>query len=289
MVENQNESDGIASAWDSLWGRHPEQFGALGKLQERVQYQFQDCFLLYEAMTHRSAIKTPYGRTGGSRHYLPEWESLPWNERIEFLGDSVLSLVISTRLWFGEDHGEDGKSYSEGELSRLRSSLVNEDTLAGVAMDLSLGDCILLSKGEAKQGGRERPALLADTLEALFGAVYLDGGFEAARDVIGLCFKNLLKKPGKALERDSKSRLQEWSQKLFQEAPDYEVLSESGPAHSKEYEVAVLVNGSRLASARGGSKKRASQAAAGIAMQKIESDSSVEEELLLKWKEGAER
>ena len=271
---------GSREVWKRLWARYPVQFASLGSLQGRIGYSFKDPLLLYEALTHRSAIKAPAGRNNFVNSYrrLPDLESLPWNERIEFLGDSILNLVISTSLWPATGH--DGKLFTEGELSRLRSSLVNETTLAQLAIDLRLGESILLSRGETRQGARTRPGLLADVLEALFGAVYLDGGFEAASSVIGRCFKDQLVNSLQALERDSKSWLQEWSQKRFQQAPEYEVVSESGPAHSRKYEVSVSIIGVRLACAKGCSKKRASQIAAGVAIEKIESGPSVEEGLL---------
>ncbi|MCB9229580.1 MAG: ribonuclease III [Deltaproteobacteria bacterium] len=264
-----------AGAWTELMSRYPEQFGRLEELQTRIAYHFRKPQFLYEALTHSSAVRAPSGkrRTGHQHRQSPaKQEQAPWNERIEFLGDAILGLVISTKIW--PLRNEQGKLFREGELSRLRSALVNETTLAALASHLNLGDCILMSKGEEQQGGRSRPALLADAIEALFGAIYLDGGFSAAQNVINACFKEHLVTPGEAVSGDSKSRLQEWTQKFLKEIPEYELLTETGPPHSREYEVAVKIKGICLAKARGLSKKRASQAAAELAIGMIGPDPS---------------
>ena len=189
--------------------------------------------------------------------------SLPWNERVEFLGDAVLSLVISTYLWNLDT------VYSEGDLSRIRSSLVNEKSLAEIAKEFNLADSILLGRGEEKAGGRKRDALLADTLEAVIGAVYQDGGFTAASKVIHSLFANTLARPFEHSVCDYKTRLQEWSQDIFRQTPTYKLLSQSGPDHAKEFVVAVCLEETEIAQGKGNSKKRASQNAAENALQRV--------------------
>ena len=183
-------------------------------LLARLGYRFADPTLLISALTHRSA--------GGIN-----------NERLEFLGDAVLGLVIAEALF---------KRYpdaSEGELSRLRASLVRKQTLAELARDLCLGDCLRLGSGELKSGGYRRDSILADALEAIFGAVYLDGGFAAcAALIMSLYAERLERLPARPLAvKDPKTRLQELLQGRRMELPEYRVVSVHGDAHAQVFEV----------------------------------------------------
>lgn len=206
----------------------------------RLGYRFADPVLLISALTHRSA--------GGVN-----------NERLEFLGDAVLGLVIAEALY---------KRYpdaSEGELSRLRASLVRKQTLAELARDLELGDCLRLGSGELKSGGYRRDSILADALEAVFGAVYLDGGFAACAALIhALYAERLSQLPERPLAlKDPKTRLQEHMQGRHLGLPEYHVLSVDGDAHAQVFQVECRVE--RLGEATvgyGSSRRRAEQQAA---------------------------
>lgn len=246
-------------AWKQLWSHYPSEYNSLKQLQERIEYQFSNPHLLYEALSHRSAVVSTNQRACQNNAGV----SLPWNERVEFLGDAVLNLVISTYIWNLET------VYSEGELSRIRSSLVNEKSLAEIAKEFHLGDSILLGRGEEKAGGRKRDALLADTLEAVIGAVYQDGGFDAASKVIHKLFKTTLAQPFVHTVCDYKTRLQEWTQEAFRKTPYYKLLSQSGPDHAKVFVVAVFLEDLLLAEGEGHSKKRASQNAAENALKSV--------------------
>jgi len=236
-------------------------------LQERVGHRFADLTLLYEALTHRSALMelgAPTTSKGGgtvragSRDCQPL--DLPWNERLEFLGDAVLGLAISRRLM---ERGSDSRPLAEGELSRIRASLVNEESLAELARELELGKFLVMGKGAALSGGRDRDSLLADVLEALFGAVFVDAGFDVADALVGRLFQALLADDLRLMvQTDYKTMLQEMTQEKLRQTPTYEVTTEFGPDHDKVFEVKVLVAGKELGRGQGGSKKRASQEAA---------------------------
>jgi ribonuclease-3 len=176
-----------------------------------IPYRFNDPELLALALTHRS-----FGRLN--------------NERLEFLGDSVLNFVVSARLF---DLNTDS---SEGDLTRLRARVVRGDTLAKLAAGLKLGDHIRLGEGEQKSGGFKRDSILANALEAVFGAIYLDGGFEScARAVRHVCDPFIARLPAADELRDPKTRLQEWLQGQGYALPEYSVLSEEGPPHRKSF------------------------------------------------------
>jgi ribonuclease-3 len=257
------------SRWVEFWSSYPQEREALDVLQERLGYRFQNLALLFEAMTHRSAL-SDFGSFGQAESESGESAAaLVWNERIEFLGDSVLGLAISGYLWV-----YDG-SLTEGELSRRRASLVNEETLAEIARGLSLGHGIALGKGEAKSGGRERDGLLADALEALIGAVYLDAGFERTRSLVLAIFAGVLERRDSRQVTDFKTTLQELVQSLVKVTPEYRVLAESGPDHAKDFDVAVYADGRELGRGRGANKKAASQAAAKSALLAMQADSSL--------------
>jgi ribonuclease-3 len=189
---------------------------------------------------------------------------LRWNERLEFLGDTVLSLAVSHKLM------ERKERFDEGELSRIRASLVNEETLAEIARDIGLGECLLLGKGEENSDGRKRDSLLADALEALLGAAFLDKGFDRASELVGQLFFSKLESDVQLLvQMDFKTMLQEVTQDKMRVTPEYEVVGETGPDHDKEFEVVVLLSGEERGRGRGASKKRASQAAAREALDII--------------------
>jgi ribonuclease-3 len=212
--------------------------------REALGYECRDPTLLEAALTHRSA--------GG-----------PHNERLEFLGDAVLNCVVAM-LVFREFGAAD-----EGDLSRFRSSLVSGEALAVVAAEIGLGDQLRLGSGELKSGGFRRKSILADTLEALFGAIYLDGGYEAAADVIERLFiPRMDRLPSAAELKDPKTRLQEALQAQGLPLPIYAVESISGEAHSQVFQVSCSVDMLGLKTlASGGSRRRAEQAAAQLMLE----------------------
>ena len=220
----------------------------LGKLQQRIGYPFRQLGLLEEALTHRS-----YGR--------------PDNERLEFLGDSVIELVVSQLLF------ETFPKLREGELSKMRSSLVKEESLAEVARGIELGRHLKLGKGEEATGGREKASILAGALEAVVAAVYIDGGFEEAFRVVEGLFRERIKQMEEAWrDRDYKTQLQEYTQARFKEVPRYTVVAERGPEHSKTFEVVVLVGGRIWGRGSGRSKKEAEQRAAEEALRRLDEE-----------------
>ncbi|MBW1723192.1 MAG: ribonuclease III [Deltaproteobacteria bacterium] len=214
-------------------------------LMDRLGYRFKNPNLLAEAFRHSSFVNE-----------IGE-EDVRDNERLEFLGDAVLDLAISDILMELFD------SAREGDLSKYRASVVNEKTLSLVAKELGLGDFLLLGKGEELTGGRRKPSILADTVEALLGAVYLDGGFEASKEIIRRFFTPHLEKiVSREGLNDFKSLLQEYTQAAFKTRPQYVLVKESGPAHRKVFRVALRLQGKTMAEAEGRSKKEAEQKAA---------------------------
>lgn len=206
----------------------------------RLGYRFADPVLLISALTHRSA--------GGAN-----------NERLEFLGDAVLGLVIAEALYRRYPDA------SEGELSRLRANLVRKQTLAELARDLELGDCLRLGSGELKSGGYRRDSILADALEAIFGAVYLDGGFAACVQLIHALYAERLNRlPERPLAlKDPKTRLQEHMQGRHLGLPEYRVLSVNGDAHAQVFEVECRAERvGETTVGYGSSRRRAEQQAA---------------------------
>jgi ribonuclease-3 len=192
----------------------------------------------------------------------PGWES---NERLEFLGDSVLGLIVTSHLF---------RTYTdipEGELTKVRASVVNSATLAEVAAELDLGPSLMLGKGEDLSGGREKPSILADATEALIGAVYIDQGWEAAeRAVMSLFGPRIEEAAAGPGGQDYKTRLQELCARLFDQLPRYTVTDE-GPDHAKEFDATVFLQGRPYGAGRGRSKKQAEQAAARQAWQLLKS------------------
>jgi len=222
-------------------------------LQQAIGYRFRDRGLVEHAMTHTSRANEDV--SGGVRD----------NESLEFLGDAVLGFVIADVL-FNEFPESD-----EGQKSKLKAMLVSTTTLALQAERLSLGDHLLLGRGEEKSGGRQKQALLADGYEALIAAIYLDGGVEHARAFIVREFAPLIaasRRDGLAAQ-DYKSALQELLQGRNRALPDYRVIGTLGPDHQKLFEVQVVVDGEPLAQATGSSKKEAEQEAARAALQKL--------------------
>lgn len=188
------------------------------------------------------------------------------NERYEYLGDAVLELSISNMLFslFTE--------HPEGELSKLRAAIVNEEQLADIARGIELGKFLYLGKGEDRTGGRDKPSLLSDAFEAVLGAVFLDRGFDKAVKVIHKHFENVVKKiGGTGFERDFKTRLQEVVQGRFRTIPRYRLVREIGPDHSKTFEIHLYIGGEHVSAGRGASKKAAEQDAARQALEKLPS------------------
>jgi len=219
----------------------------LSKLTVALGHAFADRALLQTALTHRS-----FG--------------LPNNERLEFIGDGVLNCVIAIALF------RRYPDLAEGDLSRLRANLVRQDALHRIAVSLRLGEFLRLGEGELKSGGNQRPSILADTVEALIGAVYLDGGFESAQSVIGRLYLSLLDElnPGR-VEKDAKTRLQEWLQGRKKPLPRYQVIEASGAAHEQRFEVACEIENPALrTTGQGSSRRLAEQAAADNALKALE-------------------
>ena len=212
----------------------------LDKFQTILDYQFKQSDLLEQALTHRS-----YSRNKN-------------NERLEFLGDSVLNLVISQHIYEREPGA------NEGDLSRIRSSLVNEEALARVARDIGLGDFIFLGGGELKSGGFRRPSILSDTLEAIVGAIYLDSGFDKARHTILFLYRNYLHTlPDTDTLKDAKTQLQEYLQSKQIDLPEYIVIKTTGKSHDQIFTVSCRVLSLQVqSSGTGSSRKKAEQKAA---------------------------
>jgi ribonuclease-3 len=214
----------------------------LGVLSRRLGYDFHDPELLRRALAHRS--------------WCAEVGGQPSNERLEFLGDAVLGWVVAEIAY--RRHGD----LPEGKLTDLRKSVVNATALADVAESIGLGEWLLLGKGEDAAGGRQKSSILSDALEAVLGAVYLDGGVDAAKALVARLFSDRLDVAAGQLDRlDHKTVLQELTARLYDAAPVY-LLTESGPDHSKLFKATVLVDGIALGEGEGKSKKLAEQQAA---------------------------
>ncbi|MCX6116095.1 MAG: ribonuclease III [Proteobacteria bacterium] len=251
----------------TLWNLRPESFARVTEFEAIVGYTFRNKSWIYEALTHRSALVI----VGISTETLSD--ERPWNERLEFLGDSVLNLVVSEFL------STQSRSLSEGDMSRMRAALVCESSLAKVARErLNLGDYIVLGPSEVRSLGHQKESILADALEAVIGAIYSDAGFDQAkRFVLSMLVDTWsvakAEKLTSLLERDHKTILQELTQAKLRATPTYDVLDESGPAHSRLFEVAVYVNvnGVREEWGRGlgTTKKRAAQHAAKSGIEKM--------------------
>ncbi|MDL2346221.1 ribonuclease III [Campylobacter hyointestinalis] len=219
----------------------------LKRLENLVGYEFKNKELLKEALTHKSM------KTGCN------------NERLEFLGDAVLDLIVGEYLFSKFEHTD------EGNLSKLRAALVNEKSFAKLSNSINLGEFLYLSTAEENNNGRNKPSLLSDALEALMGAIYLESGLEKVKEI----FTKLLEKEYqnidlKSLGKDYKTTLQEITQARFGVTPKYELVSSSGPDHKKVFEMAVYLDGKELARSFGPSKKEAEQSAALKVLQGME-------------------
>lgn len=226
----------------------PQREQELKQLSEQLGYEFNDLGLLDLALSHSS---------WSNEQQSQDDPALACNERLEFLGDSVLGLVISHYLYISFPHAP------EGELSRMRANLVNTHALSECAKSLNVGQYLMLGKGEEQQEGREKTSILADALEAILASIYLDGGMKAAGAMIRRVFKDRVEDSLESVShKDHKSILQEKIQAIMPSHPQYKLLDSSGPDHHKMFQVAVVLQGKTLATGQGRSKKQAEQEAA---------------------------
>lgn len=218
----------------------------LSALCRELGYRFTETRLLEDALTHRSV--------GGANY-----------ERLEFLGDAVLNFVIAAELYRRYPQA------TEGDLSRLRASLVRRETLAEIAHSLRLGACLILGRGEKKSGGHRRESTLADALEAVIGAIYLDGGMEPCRKVVQALYQARLREMPEAVTlKDPKTRLQEYFQSRKLPPPHYSVVQVSGEAHAQTFKVECRMPGLQPTQGVGGSRRKAEQDAAQKALELLE-------------------
>jgi len=235
----------------------------LQAIYRQLGARFKSPESLVRALTHASFANENPTRTDGT--------ATENNERYEFLGDAVLDLVASHLIM------ERFPTATEGELSRLRASIVNERRLADVARKLGIGDLLLVGKGEELSGGRNKESLLADAFEAIVGAIYQESGFGAALRFLRKQFKPFLEElsqPG--FDRDYKTRLQEISQSRLKATPRYSLVKEFGPDHDKTFEVNLLIGGQVRGVGTGKSKKEAEQAAAKSALESLDAENGTE-------------
>ncbi|MBW1988118.1 MAG: ribonuclease III [Deltaproteobacteria bacterium] len=224
--------------------RTREVLPGLAELEGRLGYRFSDPALLVQALTHASFANESNGEAAD-------------NERMEFLGDAVLGLAVARLLY------ETERSRPEGDLSRMRAAMVSEPTLARLAREIGLGPFLRLGRGEAASGGRNKDSILADAMEAVVGAIYLDAGFPRARRMVYRLFAPLMSRDGeRSLAGDYKTRLQEYAQSALHVTPTYELLAEEGPDHDKTFTVRVSAGEHLAAVGEGKSKKSAQQQAA---------------------------
>jgi ribonuclease-3 len=229
----------LCGTWDNMTSKE------LTHLQERIGYTFKDPKLLGQALTHRSYL---------NEH--PDWPT-GHNERLEFLGDAVLELVVTEYLY------EHYPSTPEGEMTNWRAALVNANMLSAITNDFDLNAHMLLSRGEARDTGRARQYILANAIEALIGAMYLDGGIEPCRTFIGsVVLAHLPEIISKKLYRDPKSLLQEEAQDRIGVTPTYRVMEEWGPDHARQFKIGVYLGRELAGEGQGESKQDAQQAAA---------------------------
>jgi ribonuclease-3 len=226
-------------------GTRSEQDAAV--LERVLDYSFGNFDYLAAALTHPSAVGT-----GGGADY----------ERLEFLGDAVLDLAIADLLMRRLPEAR------EGTLSKQRASIVNGRTLAAKAQSVGLGEMLRLGKGEEKSGGRDKTSILAAAFEAVIGAIYVDGGLMPAQRVVERLFADDI--GGPAVERDYKTELQELAHRRFHTQPIYELITQSGPEHAKRFTTRIRIGGRELGTGEGGSKKQSEQAAARVALARIE-------------------
>ena len=220
-------------------------------LETKLGYQFQNPKLLDHALTHSSYA---------NEHHLG---SISSNERLEFLGDSVLGMIVADHLY------RTFPDLPEGDLTRIRANLVCEGSLVLVAKEWDLGRYLKLGKGENACGGRSRPSILADAVEAVLAAVFLDGGLAHDRDIIQRFLLDRMEQVNRA-SRDHKTYLQELVQRKSGQVLSYELIGESGPDHNKTFQMQVLLTGQPIGQGTGHSKKEAEQAAANAAIERLE-------------------
>jgi ribonuclease III len=227
--------------------------GRTTPLERRLKIKIRNRALLEMALTHRS--------------FAYEQGKVETNERLEFLGDAVLGIIVTDALY------KEYPTLPEGDLAKMRAALVNMTVLADVAREIGLGDAVLLGRGEAMTGGREKPPILADTLEAIFGAVYLDRGIDASKKVIfDLFLPRIRGQVEGGTVQDYKTTLQELAAARLSTMPEYKI-EESGPDHAKRFAATVLLSGETYGSGSGRSKKEAEQAAAKVAVERLRATS----------------
>ncbi len=235
----------------------PEEARVVEKFQNQFHLHFSNPALLATALKHRSYLN------------LTNEPRINSNERLEFLGDAVLDLVATHFLF------EKFPNKTEGQLSKAKSVLVSKPVMGDIARELSLGELVLMNRGEEKTGGRRRKSILADAFEAIIGAIYLDMGLEAARQFIHHYLLSDIKKIlRKGLYKNYKSMLLEYAQGNNRGLPVYKIIEESGPDHAKEFVIGVWLGNEKLGEGRGKSKKIAEQEAAKQAVQKLQIDES---------------
>lgn len=218
-------------------------------LERRLGAVLKSRALWTHALTHRS--------------YAYEQGGLPTNERLEFLGDAVLGIVVTEALY------NEYPNQPEGDLAKMRAALVNMTVLADVAREIGLGETVMLGRGEEMTGGRDKSSILADTLEAVFGAIFLDRGIRVARKVIrGLFLPRIRGQVEGGVVHDYKTALQELAAQQLSTLPEY-AITESGPDHAKRFQAVVLLGGTSYGAGAGRSKKEAEQAAARVAVEKL--------------------
>jgi hypothetical protein len=227
----------------------------LDRLQERLGYSFGDRTVLLQSLTHKSF---------GHEFYQDRPIALRDNERLEFLGDAILDVVVSDILL------ESFPNANEGHLSKMRAAVVNEKTLAMLARMLELQGYVRLGKGEAQTAGYDKPSILSSTLEAIIAAIYLDGGFHAVYPVVRHIFAPLFAEERELMSfYDHKTQLQEMVQARWKVTPTYHLVESFGPDHAKVFQIEVRMNGKTLAVATGSSKKEAEQNAAKFAVSNL--------------------
>jgi ribonuclease-3 len=225
----------------------------LRELEERLGYRFGEIGLLENALTHRS--------------FVNENSAFPFkdNERLEFLGDAVLELTITDMLM------REFPDYAEGQLSKLRASVVNEQPLAELARRFRLGEFLLLGRGEETSGGRMKPSLLANAFESIIAAMFLDGGFDRTAAFIRRFFAPLIEEGGSTpVYRDYKTAVQEVCQLRFRDVPRYALISETGPDHDKLFKTSLFIGERIIATGTGRNKKEAEQQAAKTALEALQ-------------------
>jgi ribonuclease III len=224
----------------------------IDRLQKIIRVKFKNKNLLHRALTHRSYVNESSG-------------NIKDNERLEYLGDSVLGLVVNEYLF------RQFEEYREGELAKIKSAVVSEVTLSKLARGIGLGQFIFMGKGEEHSGGRERSSILANTVEAIIGAIYLDTGLKASRKfILSLIREEIDNVNNLTYLRDPKTALQEYVQKKYRERPVYRVIEERGPDHQKEFTVSLIINGKEVVTGEGPSKRKAEMNAARASLKKIE-------------------